>query len=80
MPSEGFVPEYYVSMLRGVYRKGQHVICDRMVSNDPGRMIPSGFDGTISFVNDDGSLAVLWNDGSSIPLDPLRDDFHVVPW
>lgn len=66
-----------VSKFRVQNRKlmGKRIRCDKM--NDP-YPVPSGTEGTISHVDDVGTIHVIWDNGSMLGLVPNEDSYTIL--
>lgn len=65
-----------VEEVRNRYPKGTRVRCIRL--EDPYTSIPGGTEGTVSYVDDIGTIHVAWSTGSGLGLIPGVDLFEVV--
>ncbi len=46
--------------------------------DDPWHPIPSGMEGEVDFVDDEGQIFMKWDNGSGVPLVPGEDSFTVI--
>lgn len=65
-----------VKMIKEMYTPGTRIMLDNM-PNDP-CPIESGTCGTVRGVDDAGYLLMAWDNGRSLSLIPLVDQFHVI--
>ena len=65
-----------VESIRKSFPIGTRVKCLNM-RDDP-RPIPPGTEGTVTLVDDIGSIHTRWDNGSSLALVPEVDDFIIV--
>ena len=65
-----------ISKLKAMYKKGDRVILDNM--NDPYTKIPIGTKGTITCVDDMGTIHVNWDNGSSLGVVYGEDFCHII--
>ena len=69
-----FMDRKKVEMMKSLYKKGERIVCDFM--DDP-YGVPSGMEGTITFVDDIGQIHVDWDNGSTLALTEI-DKFHKI--
>jgi len=62
-----------VQYVKSVYKKGDRVVCYDMT--DPYVPIQYGTEGTVMFVDDIGTIHVLWDNGRTIGLVYGEDSF-----
>lgn len=65
-----------VEGLKRTFPIGTRVRC--LCMRDDPRPIPSGTEGTVTFVDDIGNIHTRWDNGSSLALVPEVDDFIIV--
>ena len=63
-----------VMNLRNAYPKGTRVMLD--YTDDPFTRLTSGDTGTVSFIDDIGTLFIQWDNGSGLGLDYYADSYH----
>ena len=68
--------EQKIKMLKERYPAGTRVQLDRM-GDDP-NPIPSGSKGTVSFVDDIGTVMVNFDNGRCLGICPDADSFHKI--
>ena len=54
---------------------GDKVVCDHMADK---WAIPAGMTGTVTFIDDSGTVHVRWENGSGLGLIPGVDRFHKI--
>ena len=62
--------------LRNEYPEGTRLVLNSEFENDPGSP-PAGTKGTVTGIDDAGSIHVSWDNGSSLAILPDIDDFSV---
>ena len=62
---------YAQDMARERYAEGTRVVM--MQSRDPDNPINPGYTGTVTWVNDEGKLRVVWDRQITTWVDPVRD-------
>lgn len=65
-----------VERIREQYPPGTRVRLNRM--DDPYAPIPSGTEGVVSMIDDNGQLHMKWDNGRSLALIPGEDSFSVI--
>lgn len=65
-----------VEEIKDRYPKGTRVRCIRL--EDPYTSIPRGTEGTVSYVDDIGTIHVVWSTGSGLGLIPGVDLFEII--
>ena len=65
-----------VERLRKRYPAGTRIMLDHM--DDPYHPITPGTVGTVSHVDDVGTIHMKWDNGSTLGICPETDGFHVV--
>lgn len=65
----------WVAVIRKCYPSGSKVVCDSMQDI---HAVPSGTRGTVTGVDDVGTIHVDWENGSSLGLISGVDHFHIV--
>lgn len=68
--------EQKIKMLKERYPAGTRVELDRM--GDDSNPIPSGSKGTVSFVDDIGTVMVNFDNGRCLGICPEVDSFHKI--
>ena len=63
-----------VEFIRKNYPPGTRIILNNM--NDPYSLVESGTRGTVRYVDDAGTLAVVWDNGRSLSLIPGEESFR----
>lgn len=66
-----------VEMIKKMYPRGARIYLDRMADDEP-RPIPPGTKGTVSNVDDMGTIHVHWDNGRGLGLIPDADEFHKI--
>ena len=66
-----------INLLRQYYPKGTRIQCIHM--NDPFNPIPSGTKGEVDYIDDLGTIHMLWDNGSCLGLIPDEDEFIIIP-
>lgn len=66
-----------VEMIKKMYPRGTRICLDRMGNDEP-RPIPPGAKGTVSSVDDMGTIHIHWDNGRSLGLIPDVDEFHKI--
>lgn len=64
-----------VKTLRELYPAGTRI---RLLKMDDIQAPPAGTEGTVTFVDDAGTIHMRWNTGSSLGLISGEDEFEVV--
>lgn len=64
-----------IQKLKRFYTKGTHV---ELVSMDDVQAPPKGTHGVVLFVDDIGSIHVLWDNGATLALLPEVDSFKII--
>lgn len=62
-----------VKLIKKHYQEGQRIVLINM--DDPFTTLTAGDEGTITHVDDIGQIHVSWDNGSSLALNYLEDDF-----
>lgn len=65
-----------VERLRNRYPAGTRIMLDYM--DDPYHPIEKGMTGTVTHIDDMGTVHMKWDNGSSLGICPDIDRFHVV--
>ena len=76
MLRNGFPSKEKLAMLRERYPKGTRIMLECM--DDPYTKLVCGDVGTVDFVDDAGTISMIWDRGSSLGLIPGVDSFHIV--
>jgi hypothetical protein len=63
-----------ISDIRSLYKHGTRVVIETM--HDQNR-VPYGTAGTVKYVDDEGTIFVAWDNGSSLGILPEIDTFHL---
>ena len=71
-----FPSEEFVNSIKERYPAGTRICLDHM-GDDP-RPIPPGTKGTVSSVDDIGSVHVHWDNGRTLAVIPGEDSFHKI--
>ncbi len=61
--------------IKKTYPKGTRIELDFM---DDIKALPVGTIGTVNHVDDIGQIHVLWDNGSTLPLNMEVDEFHII--
>ena len=72
---QGFLKPREVEAIKKKYPIGTRIELDFMDEKD----MPSGLQGEIKFIDDQGQLHMKWQNGRSLALVPNHDLFHVLP-
>lgn len=67
----------FVEFIKEHYPPGTRIRLDSM--EDPWHPIPSGTEGAVDFVDDEGQIFMKWDNGRTLPLAPGEDRFAVLP-
>ena len=67
----------FVEFIKEHYPPGTRIRLNSM--DDPWHPIPSGTEGTVDFVDDEGQIFMKWDNGRTLPLAPGEDSFTVLP-
>lgn len=65
----------YVQRIKAQYPAGTRIRLNHM--SDP-QAVPDGTEGTVTFVDDIGSIGMKWDNGRSLSLVPGEDSFSVI--
>lgn len=65
-----------IERIKAMYPEGTRIMLDYM--DDPYHPVESGTKGTVSFVDDAGTIHVKWDNGRGLGLCPEVDSFHIV--
>ena len=65
-----------IDNIKADYPPGTRIQLDRM--EDPFAPIPDGMTGTVTFVDDAGTLHMRWDNGRSLGVVPGVDAFHKI--
>lgn len=65
-----------IEKIRSRYPKGTRIRCIRI--DDPYTSIPEGTEGTVSYVDDIGTIHVAWSTGSGLGIIPGIDQFEII--
>ena len=65
-----------VACIKAHYPPGTRIRLDTM--DDPWHPIPSGMEGEVDFVDDEGQIFMKWDNGRTLPLTPGEDSFTVI--
>lgn len=65
-----------VQRIKDKYTKGTRIRLIQM--NDMYATLPDGLEGTVDYVDDVGTIHMLWDNGSSLGLIPGEDAFTVI--
>jgi len=72
----GFMNKGMVEYYKKAYPAGTRIQLDSM-EDDP-NPIPSGTKGTVTYVDDAGSIGIKWDNGRSLAICPEVDSFHKI--
>ncbi len=65
-----------IRQIKAEYPTGTRIQLDHM--DDPYSPVPDGTKGTVSFVDDMGTLHMIWDNGRTLGVCPEVDDFHKI--
>ena len=65
-----------VGRIKAHYPPGTRIRLNAM--DDPWHPIPSGMEGEVDFVDDEGQIFMKWDNGRTLPLTPGEDSFTVI--
>lgn len=65
-----------VKIIKKLYTEGTRICLDEDMDDPQG--VPAGTCGTVTGVDDIGSIAMAWDIGSSLNLIPSIDHFHIM--
>ena len=65
----------FAQRIKERYPAGTRIRLDHM--SDP-QAVPSGTEGTVTYVDDIGQIGMKWDNGRSLSLVPGEDDFSVI--
>lgn len=65
-----------VKIIKKLYTEGTRICLDEDMDDPQG--VPTGTCGTVTGVDDIGSIAMAWDIGSSLNLLPDIDHFHII--
>ena len=65
-----------VAYIKAHYPPGTRIRLNSM--DDPWHPIPSGMEGEVDFVDDEGQIFMKWDNGRTLPLTPGEDSFTVI--
>ena len=68
--------ERTVQMYKEIYKKGTRIECISM--DDPYYPIAPGTKGTVDFVDDMGTIQMVWDNGRTLGLVPGEDQFKII--
>lgn len=71
----GFRSQAEVAIIKKNYPPGTRIELDHM--DEAG--MPEGLKGIVDFVDDQGQLHMIWENGHSLALIPNEDRFHILP-
>lgn len=66
-----------VKIIKKLYTEGTRICLDEDMDDPQG--VPAWTCGTVTGVDDIGSIAMAWDIGSSLNLIPSIDHFHIIP-
>ena len=66
-----------VKIIKKLYTEGTRICLDEDMDDPQG--VLAGTCGTVTGVDDIGSIAMAWDIGSSLNLIPSIDHFHIIP-
>ena len=66
-----------VKIIKKLYTEGTRICLDEDMDDPQG--VPAGTCGTVTGVDDIGSIAMAWDIGNSLNLIPSIDHFHIIP-
>ena len=72
MRNDGFPSKAKLTMLRARYPKGTRV--ELVHTSDPYTKLQPGTKGTVSFVDDAGTIQIDWDNGSCLGMIPDEDE------
>lgn len=64
-----------VKRIKEQYPSGTHIL---LVSMTSGKNMPDGLQGSVDFVDDMGQIHVLWDNGSTLALNPGEDSLWII--
>lgn len=65
-----------VQNIRDMYAPGTRIRLEKM--DDPYTKLPSGLTGSVSYVDDVGTIHMNWDNGSTLGLIVGEDDFSIL--
>ena len=65
-----------INRIKALYPAGTRIQLDHM--NDPYSPVPDGMTGTVAFVDDMGTLHMIWDNGRTLGICPDVDSFHAI--
>lgn len=65
-----------VNLIKAKYTKGTRIELIKM--DDPYAPVPSGTKGTVDFVDDMGTIHMIWDNGRTLALIPEVDKFEII--
>ena len=66
-----------VKFIQEQYPPGTRIRLNSM--SDPYSPVPTGMEGIVDWVDDEGQIQMTWNNGRTLPLVPGEDSFTVLP-
>ena len=66
-----------VKFMQEQYPPGTRIRLNSM--SDPYSPVPTGMEGIVDWVDDEGQIQMTWNNGRTLPLVPGEDSFTVLP-
>ena len=67
--------DYQIQRIKEMYPKGTEI---ELISMEDSQTVPSGTHGIVDFVDDNGTIQMTWDNGSSLGLIVGVDKFKVV--
>lgn len=71
----GWLKPYQAAQIKKKYPAGTRIQLEHM-EGEPD--MPDGLQGKVEFIDDQGQLHMKWNNGRSLAVAPLVDDFHIL--